>query len=182
MTGVQTCALPICGNVDAFGKWSDPVDWAEHFYLKSPLVPKKEALDNITFCDECDMIIPATAAICPFCGQEKKKKKVSITKETVHVAELIYPSGEKIIKYCQMYGKDKNFAVDLLLVQAVDLFIYTETNLQNVEATIKNGNFFKTMKRILDTEVLLIQNSDLQGSYSKNHITELIDLLYKKLK
>ena len=81
-----------------------------------------------------------------------------------------------------MYSKDKNFAVDILLIQAVDLFIYTETNLQNVEATIKNGNFFKTMKRILDTEVLLINNSDLQGSYSKNHITELIDLLYKKLK
>ena len=70
----------------------------------------------------------------------------------------------------------------MLLTQAVDLFTYTETNLQNVEATIRNGNFFKTMRRILDEEILIIQNSVLSGNYSKNHITELIDKLYKTLK
>ena len=174
--------IDLGGNVDTFGKWSEPVDWAEHFYLTSKLVPKKEALDKITFCDECDMIIPATASICPFCGHEKPPKLVRLSEDTVHVAELIYPSGEKIVSYCQIYGKDKSFAVELLLGQSVDLFIYTETNLQNVEATIRNGNFFKTMKRILDEEILIIQNSVLSGNYSKNHITELIDKLYKTLK
>lgn len=174
--------IDLGGNVDTFGKWSEPVDWAEHFYLKSKLLPKKEALDKITFCDNCDMIIPATAAVCPFCGHEKPPKKVNVSEDTVHVAELIYPSGEKIVSYCQMYGKDKSFAVELLLTQAVDLFIYTETNLQNVEATIRNGNFFKTMKRILDEEILIIQNSGLIGNYSKNHIAELIEKLYKTLK
>ena len=174
--------IDLGGNIDTFGKWSSHRDWAEHFYLKSKLLPKKEALDKITFCDNCDMIIPATAAVCPFCGHEKPPKKVNVSEDTVHVAELIYPSGEKIVKYCEMYGKDKNFAVELLLSQSVDLFIYTETNLQNVEATIRNGNFFITMKRILDEEILIIQNSVLSGNYSKNHITELIDKLYKTLK
>ena len=174
--------IDLGGNVDAFGKWSEPVDWAEHFYLTSKLLPKKEALDKITFCDNCDKLIPATASICPFCGHEKPPKKVNVSEDTVHVAELIYPSGKKIAEYCEMYGKDKSFAVELLLVQSVDLFIYTETNLQNVEATIRNGNFFKTMRRILDEEILIIQNSVLSGNYSKNHITELIDKLYKTLK
>ena len=174
--------IDLGGNVDTFGKWSEPVDWAEHFYLTSKLLPKKEALDKITFCDECDKIIPATASICPFCGHEKPPKLVRLSEDTVHVAELIYPSGKKIAEYCEMYGKDKSFAVELLLTQAVDLFIYTETNLQNVEATIRNGNFFKTMRRILDEEILIIQNSVLSGNYSKNHITELIDKLYKTLK
>lgn len=174
--------IDLGGNVDTFGKWSEPVDWAEHFYLTSKLVPKKEALENITFCVECDLIIPATAAICPFCGHEKPPKEVRLSEDTVHVSELIYPSGEKIVKYCQLYGKDKSFAVELLLIQSVDLFIYTEVNLSNVENTIKNGNFFKTMKRILDEQVLMIENSELAGSYSKNHITELIEKLYKTLK
>jgi superfamily II DNA or RNA helicase len=171
--------IDLGGNVDAFGKWSDPVDWADHFYLKSPLVPKKEALENITFCGECEMIIPATAAICPFCGHEKPPKKVSLTKETVHVAELIYPSGEKIVKYCQMYGKDKNFAVEILFSQCIDLFRYTEISLEKVESTIKNGNFFKTMKIVMNEQVLIIQNSNLQGEYKKNHLSEFIVKLYE---
>lgn len=174
--------IDLGGNVDTFGKWSEPVDWEEHFYYTSKLVPKKEALDKITFCENCDLIIPATAVICPFCGHEKPPKQIKLSEDTVHVSELIYPSGEKIVRYCQLYGKDKSFAVELILNQSVDLFIYTETNLQNVEATIRNGNFFKTMKRILDQEILIIQNSELTGNYSKNHITQLVELLYKVLK
>lgn len=169
------------GNVDKFGKWSDPIGWSEYFYYKSKAIPKKEALDKICLCENCDLIIPQTAVECPFCGFEKKKYEPKISKTTVRVSDLIYPNGEKIVKYCSMFEKDKNFAVDLMLGQAVDLFIYTEIGLDKIEATIKNGNFFKVMKRVLDDEVLMIQNSELQGNYNKNHITQLIELLYEKL-
>lgn len=174
--------IDLGGNVDTFGKWSEPVDWEEHFYYKSKCLPKKEALDKITFCENCDMIIPATAVECPFCGHEKPKKEIALSKDTVHVADLIYPDGEKIVKYCELYGKDKGFAVELMLSESVNLFIYTEVTLATVENTIKNGNFFKHMKRILDEQILIIQNSELSGTYTKNHITQLIELLYQKLK
>lgn len=174
--------IDLGGNVDTFGKWSEPIDWNEYFYLESKAVPKKEALDKITFCENCDMIIPATAVECPFCGFEKKKPEKRISKNTVHVAELIYPSGEKIVKYCSMYSKDKKFAIKLLLDQSVDLFIYAEISKERIEYTIKNGNFFETMRKVLDDQVLVIQNSDLAGVYKDNHITELISLLYEVLK
>lgn len=174
--------IDLGGNVDTFGKWSEPIDWNEYFYLESKAVPKKEALDKITFCENCDMIIPATAIECPFCGHEKPKPEKLISENTVHVAELIYPSGEKIVKYCSMYSKDKKFAIKLLLDQSVDLFIYAEISKARIEHTIKNGNFFETMKKVLDDQVLVIQNSDLAGVYKDNHITELISLLYNVLK
>jgi superfamily II DNA or RNA helicase len=170
--------IDLGGNVDTFGKWSDSVNWAEHFYYESACLPKKEALENITFCVECDMIIPATIIICPFCGNEKQKREVEKSKENVHVAELIYPSGQKIVKYCELYAKDKAFAVELMLVQCVDLFIYTEIPLEQISATIKNGNFFKTMTKIINKELLFIQNSELIGSYKNNPISELIIKLY----
>lgn len=174
--------IDLGGNVDAFSPWSSYRDWSEYFYYTSKCLPKKEALDRIAFCENCDMIIPMTAIECHFCGHEKPKKEVSLSKDTVHVSELIYPDGEKIVRYCQLYGKDKNFAVELMLNESVNLFIYTEVTLATVENTIKNGNFFKHMKRILDEQILIIQNSELSGSYSKNHITQLIDKLYKTLK
>jgi len=173
--------IDLGGNVAEFGKWSDPVDWEELFYLETKAMPKKEALDNVTNCKECDCLIPATAVICPFCGAEKEKIEKKVGAQTVHISELIYPSGEKIVKYCEMYFKDKNFAVEIMLKQAVELFIYTEVTLATVEETIKNGNFFKTMKRILDEQILIIQNSELTGNYKKNHISELITKLYEIL-
>lgn len=171
--------IDLGGNVDTFGKWSEPVDWEEHFYYTSKLVPKKEALDKITFCDNCDKIIPSTALICPFCGHEKPPKQIRLSEDTVHVSELIYPSAKKIIDYCNHYGKLKDFAINLLFIQCIDLFKYTEIPLEKVESTIKNGNFFKTMKIIMDEQVLIIQNSDLKGDYKKNHLTEFISKLYE---
>lgn len=170
--------IDLGGNIDTFGKWSDPVDWKDHFYYKSKCLPKKEALDRIAFCENCDMIIPMTAVECPFCGHEKPKKEIALSKDTVHVSELIYPDGEKIVRYCQLYGKDKNFAINILFSQCIDLFQYTEISLEKVENTIKNGNFFKTMKIVMDEQVLFIQNSNLQGDYKKNHLTEFISNLY----
>lgn len=173
--------IDLGGNVANFGKWSDPVDWEEHFYFETKPVPKKEALDNVTNCKACDSLIPSTATICPFCGHEKEKIEKKVGTKTVHVSELIYPSGEKIVAYCELYSKDKNFAVEIMLKQAVELFVYTEVTIETVEETIKNGNFFKTMKRILDEQVLIIQNSELSGNYKKDHITELITKLYQIL-
>ena len=173
--------IDLGGNAATFGKWSDPVEWQDYFYLKSKAIPKKEALDNVTNCVQCDSLIPATATICPFCGAEKPKIEKKVGTQTVHVSELIYPSGEKIVKYCEMYAKNKDFAVEIMLKQSVELFIYTEVTLATVDETIKNGNFFKTMKRILDEQILIIQNSELAGNYKKNHITELITKLYETL-
>jgi len=174
--------IDLGGNVAAFGKWSDPVDWSKHFYYKSKCLPKKEALEKIVYCDNCDQIIAATALVCPYCGHEKPKKEISVSQSTVHVSELIYPSGEKVVRYCEMHSKDKKFAVELILNQAVDLFIYAEVDLNHVEATIKHGKFFKQMSTILDEQILIVQSSSLAGEYKENHITKLIDKLFKVLK
>lgn len=171
--------IDLGGNVDTFGKWSEPRDWSEYFYYTSKCLPKKEALDKITHCEACDHIIPATALICPFCGHEKPKKEISVSKKTVHVSELIYPKAKKIIEYCQYYSKDKVFAIELLFNQCIDLFLYTEVPIEKIDNTIKNGNFFKTMKYVMDEQVLLIQNSELQGDYKKNHLTDFISKLYE---
>lgn len=171
--------IDLGGNVAAFGKWSDPVDWSKHFYYESKLVPKKEALEKIAFCEGCNQIIAATAVVCPFCGHEKEKKIVSLTKSTVHVSELIYPSGTKIVKYCDLHKQNKKFAVNIMLKQAVDLFIYAEVSKALFESTVKNGNFFKHMEKILNEEILIIQSSSLAGNYEENHIVELVSMLHE---
>lgn len=170
--------IDLGGNVASFGRWSEPVDWAKHFYYESDCVPKKEALDKITFCEGCNQIIAATAVICPYCGHEKEKPIVTLTKSTVHVSELIYPSGTKIVKYCDLHKQTKKFAVILMLKQAVDLFIYAEVSKELFETTVKNGNFFKHMEKILNEEILTIQSSSLTGNYEENHIVTLVSMLH----
>lgn len=174
--------IDLGGNVDYFGKWSDPIDWAEHFYYDSGLIPKKEALDKIVYCPECDDIIRATDTICPHCGFEIKKPVVVHGTKEIHVNELIYPSGEKIVKYCEMHSQNKTFAVNLMLSQAVDLFIYAEVTKDHFLKTVKHGKFFKQMSAVLDKEILTVQSSSLAGEYNKNHITELVLLLHEHYK
>lgn len=174
--------IDLGGNVAAFGKWSDPVDWAKHFYFESKPAPKKEALEKIHYCPQCDSIIAATATTCHVCGAEIKKPIVADSTKTVHVSELIYPSGEKIVKYCEHHSQNKTFAVNIMLRQAVDLFIYAEVTKELFLSTIENGNFFLKMKKVLDHEILTVQSSSLQGDYKKNHIVELVDLLHEHYK
>jgi len=170
--------IDLGGNVAAFGKWSDPLDWSEYYFYTSKKLPKKEALENFKYCPDCGDMIPATAQEC-LCGWEKQKKEIELSKDTVHISNIVYPSGEKIIKYCINFSKDKKFAVDILLTQCCDLFIYTEVTKATLNRTIENGNFFKTMEKVIDKEVLLIQNSELAGNYKDNPITELVTRLYK---
>lgn len=174
--------IDLGGNVAAFGKWSDPIDWAKHFYYTSKLTPKKEALDKIHYCPECDCIVAATATVCPECGEELKKPVITDSTSTVHVTDLIYPSGDKIVKYCETHGLDKKFAVSLMLRQAVDLFIYAEVSKELFYATLKHGKFFKQMRRVLDNEILTVQSSSLSGNYNKDHITDLVGLLHEHYK
>lgn len=171
--------IDLGGNVATFKKWSDPLDWSEHYFYTSKKVPKKEALENFKYCPDCGEMLPATASECHFCGWEKPPKEIELSEETVHISEIIYPSGEKIVKYCEAFSKDKKFAVNILLTQCCDLFIYTEVTKSTLENTIKNGNFFKTMEKVVDNQILFIQNSDLSGNYNDNPIAELIIKLNK---
>lgn len=170
--------IDLGGNIATFKKWSDPLDWSEHYFYTSKKLPKKEALENFKYCPDCGDMIPSVAQNCP-CGWEKPQKEIEVSKDTVHVAEIIYPSGEKIVKYCTSFSKDKKFAVNILLTQCCDLFVYTEVTKKTLDNTINNGNFFKTMEKVINKQILFIENSELSGQYKDNPIADLVTRLYK---
>ena len=180
------------GNVDAFGKWSDEIDWKPIFYgTDSKPKPKKEALENVKQCSECGEIHAKNLLECPGCGFAEPVREYSIT-VSGEVAKLLdsvpLPDGIKILKYCERLGRDKNFAWTVLISQILDLFFYHNVTQGNFINTVNNGKFEMTIRNIIKSPYGIIQGSNLESgtmrtkAYLVNKIQHKLDVYYLKNK
>lgn len=178
------------GNVEAFGKWSDEIDWKPIFYgTDQKPKPKKEALENVKQCVECGSIHAKNLLECPDCGhtQPDREKILLVSGEIATLKDSIpLPDGNKIITYCKKLGKDKNFAWTVLQSQILDLFYYHNITEGTFINTVHNGKFEMSIRNIIKVPYVIIQNSELQSgtmrtkAYLINKIRNQLEKHYER--
>lgn len=180
------------GNVEAFGKWSDEIDWKPIFYgTNEKPKPKKEALENVKQCVECGYIHAKNLLECPECGySEPDREKILLV--SGEIAKLIdsvpLPDGHKIVTYCQRLQKDKNFAWSVLQSQILDLFYYHNVTEGTFINTVHNGKFEMSIRNIIKSPYAIIQGSDLESGVMRtkawivNKIKSKLQIYYEKRK
>jgi len=180
------------GNVEAFGKWSDEIDWKPIFYgTDSKPKPKKEALENVKQCSECGYIHAKNLLECPECGYSTadKERVILISGEVAKLVDRVpLPDGQKIVRYCLKLGKDKNFAWSVLQSQILDLFYYHNVTEGNFINTVHNGKFEMSIRNIIKMPYTIIQSSSLDSGVMRtkawivNKIKTKLDNYYEKRK
>ena len=180
------------GNVDAFGKWSDEIDWKPIFYgTDQKPKPKKEALENVKQCVECGYIHAKNLLECPDCGfsQPEKERIILISGEVAKLIDSVpLPDGYKIVKYCKKLGKDKNFAWQVLQSQILDLFYYHNVTEGTFINTVNNGKFEMSIRNIIKSPYQTIQGSELESGIMRtkawivNKIKDKLEKHYEKRK
>lgn len=178
------------GNVEAFGKWSDEIDWKPIFYgTDQKPKPKKEALESVKQCNGCGYIHAKNLLECPECGysEPEREKKIVVSGEVAKLLdEIPLPDGNKIVQYAKRLGKDRNFAVQVLINQTLDLFFYHFVSEGTFLKTLDNGNFEIKIRNIIKEPYQKIFNSELEGgvfrrkSYIIDKIKKKLDLYYSK--
>jgi len=178
------------GNVEAFGKWSDEIDWKPIFYgTDTKPKPKKEALENVKQCSECGYIHAKNLLECPECGHHLPDvgKTIVISGEVAKLVDRVpLPDGNKIVQYCNRLGRDKNFAWVVLQNQILDLFYYHNVTEGNFINTVHNGKFEMSIRNIIKSPYQIIQNSELQSgtmrtkAYLVNKIKSQLEKYYEK--
>jgi len=180
------------GNVEAFGKWSDEIDWKPIFYgTDQKPKPKKEALENVKQCPECGYIHAKNLLECPECGfsEPEREKVLRVSGEIAKLQdEIPFPDGNKIVTYCKRIGKDKNFAWSVLQSQILDLFYYHNVTEGNFVNTVHNGKFEMSIRNIIKSPYQIIQNSELESGVMRtkawivNKIRNQLEKYYEKRK
>ena len=178
------------GNVEAFGKWSDEIDWKPIFYgTDSKPKPKKEALESVKQCNECGYIHAKNLLECPECGYSEpvREKKIIVSGEVAKLLdEIPFPDGNKIVQYAKRLGKNRNFAWSVLQSQILDLFFYHNVTEGNFTNTVENGKFEMSIRNIIKTPYAIIQNSELECGVMRtkgwivNQIQKKLDKYYEK--
>lgn len=180
------------GNVEAFGKWSDEIDWKPIFYgTDSKPKPKKEALESVKQCNECGYIHAKNLLECPECGYSApdKPKLIVVSGEVAKLIDAVpLPDGNKIVQYAKRLGKDRNFAWQVLQSQILDLFFYHNVTEGCFINTVNNGKFEMSIRNIIKTPYAIIQNSELEcgvmrtKSWIVNRIKNQLEKHYEKRK
>jgi len=180
------------GNVEAFGKWSDEIDWIPIFYgTDSKPKAKKEALENVKQCDGCGYIHAKNLLECSNCGYQLPdvRKVITVSGEVAKLIDSVpLPDGNKIVQYAKRLGKDRNFAWRVLQSQILDLFFYHNVTEGCFINTVNNGKFEMSIRNIIKVPYMIIQNSELEYGVMRtkawvvNRIKNQLEKYYEKRK
>jgi superfamily II DNA or RNA helicase len=180
------------GNVEAFGKWSDEIDWKPIFYgTDSKPKPKKEALENVKQCNECGYIHAKNLLECPECGfsEPERERELLVSGEVAKLVDAVpLPDGNKIVTYCLKLGRDRNFAWLVLQSQILDMFFYHNVSSGNFSNVVLNGEFEISIRNLIKQPYAIIQGSSLESgtmrtkAYLVNKIKNKLEKYYEKRK
>lgn len=178
--------IDLGGNVKEHGKWSDDKDWQAIFYgTNEKPKAKKELLDDVCYCPECNSIIAKSSIVCPLCGYVivQLNYKENKSNEVAQLLELIpKPCGFKIVKYCQENNADKNMAWKILINQILDLFKHYKVTEKLYQKTLNNGKFENSLKKLIMQPYRVIQISELESGTmrTKNYLLNKTKLKLEK--
>jgi superfamily II DNA or RNA helicase len=184
------------GNSDRFGMWSDPTrDWEKIFWngLKPPK-QMKEQLDDINECQECGWLKQKSEKECPNCGYVEEvpppkddEPEIVSDKRTAKIKKVVYPNGEKIVKYCLSIKEDVNFAFKILINQVFDMFVKHEVTAGTYAKSKRDGSLEQRLDKILGYPFVKIIQSELPSksnrtlNYLKVKLKTRLDEKYNKV-
>ena len=170
--------IDLGGNLGRFGSWSDNVDWDKIYNNEKEKKTRIRELEDFIVCHNCDSLIESYD--CEVCGakeppKRKAKSKIVIAKQ---VKEMPPPTPNSILRYAIAKNLNINDAKNLTANYFLDMFIYSNTSLENVKAnkvylTDKIKSFIKPI-------YFALHGSELEGN-RKRTIKDFEKKVFNKL-
>lgn len=179
------------GNIARHLEWSDPsIDWERIFYKGvGEDKPKKQALDQITDCENCGMLYSKNTKICPECGHERftppPLENVEILSEEIltPIREIPPPNGEILYKFTKTKEENINFAFKILVSRIEEMFIMYRVSREAYLRSEKSGELErKITKMIQKCYFVLTKKEDIiPENWQGRTIDNLVERVKKKL-
>lgn len=179
------------GNIARHLEWSDPsIDWERIFYKGvGEDKPKKQALDQITDCENCGMLYYKNTKVCPECGHERftppPLENVEILSEEIltPIREIPPPNGEILYKFTKTKEENINFAFKILVSRIEEMFIMYRVSREAYLRSEKSGELErKITKMIQKCYFVLTKKEDIiPENWQGRTIDNLVERVKKKL-
>lgn len=179
------------GNIARHLEWSDSSrDWERIFYKGiGEDKPKKQALDQITDCENCGMLYSKNTKICPECGHERftppPLESVEILSDEilVPIRAIPPPNGEILYKYTKSQNKDINFAFKTLVNRIEDMFIMYRVSREKYLSALNSGELDRKIKKMINKcYFVLVKKQDIiPENWQGRTIDNLVERVKKKL-
>ena len=175
--------IDLGNNIDAFGKWSQDVNWEEYF-KKQPLTLKKKVdLLNIWECKNCGAFNLESDTVCVVCGEDKERKVAKYADKNGVLVEIDAdtkpkpPKSKDIIDYTERIGETSSFAFKLVEAKILDLFTGNKIDTAYYS---ENRVALETRVRQIYTPIYFgIINSKLKGK--NRRLATQLDSMYNKI-
>lgn len=179
-------------NIERHLEWSDDSrDWERIFYEGvGEDKAKKQALDQVTDCENCGMIYPKSKKICPECGEEKETK-LSLEFESVMSEDVLMPirkipppNGEILYKYTKSQNENINFAFKIMSNIIVDMFTMYRVDRDLYLKSVNTGELDKKIRKMIHKcYFVLVKKEDIiPENWQGRTIDTLIERVKVKLK
>lgn len=180
------------GNIERHLEWSDPSrDWEKIFYKGvGEDKPKKQALDQITDCENCGCLYTKSKKICPECGFERiapspiEKEEVLGDEVLMPIREIPPPNGEILYKFTKSQNENINFAFKVLIGRIEEMFIMYRVTKDAYLRSVNSGELEKKVKKMIQKcYFVLVKKEDIiPENWQGRTIDTLIDRVKVKLK
>lgn len=175
------------GNVDRFGKWSDPNrDWEDIFWNGiGKDTAKKENIMMVQECPECGFLFPRTQATCDNCNHTippPKKKEETVSESILTpIDDIPLPDGKKIKEYTLRRGEDIHFAFKILSSQILDLFRFYGVSKDLYSRAKASGKLQKRIGELIRPSYFTFINSPEFKNDSNRSLNQVIKKISEKI-
>ena len=146
-------------NIAEFGEWSSDRDWEDIFWngIGKPKAKKEDPMD-LQDCVNCGALFPKSSLTCSVCGYEieppdRAPKQQGDDIESSDVLQPIRaippPNARKIYEYTKSKGENFHFALNVLYLRLVDMFIYYRVTRDKYEASKTSGELDKKLRKFI---------------------------------
>ena len=180
------------GNIERHLEWSDPSrDW-EHIFYKGigEDKPKKQALDQITDCENCGMLYSKNTKICPECGHERytppPTENVEILSDEIlmPIREIPPPNGEILYKFTKSQNENINFAFKIMINRIDEMFVMYRVSKEKYLRSVNSGELDRKVKKMIQKcYFILVKKEDIiPENWQGRTIDTLVERVKEKLK
>lgn len=180
------------GNIARHLEWSDPsIDWERIFYKGvGEDKPKKQALEQITDCENCGSLYSKNTKVCPECGHERiapppfESAEIFSEEVLTPIREIPPPNGEILYKFTKSQGKDINFAFKVLVGRIEEMFIMYRVSKDAFLRSEKSGELDRKVKKMIQKcyFVLTKKTDIIPENWQGRTIDNLVERVKNKLK
>lgn len=179
------------GNIERHLEWSDSSrDWEKIFYKGiGEDKPKKQALDQITDCENCGMLYSKNIKICPECGYERftpppmESVEIFSDEVLVPIREIPPPNGDILYKFTKSQNENINFSFRILVARIEEMFIMYRVSRESYLKALNSGELDRKVKKMIQKcYFVLIKKEDIiPENWQGRTIDTLVERVKKKL-